>query len=254
VLIILDILLLFFTFLFGLACGSFLNVCIYRLPRKESILFPFSHCPSCQIKLQARDLIPIVSFFSLKGKCRYCGGKIHWRYPVVELINGLGWVAIIAFCGFTLEGIMTALIFSFAIVITLIDVEHYLILNNVLIFLFLLGFLFHLLSQEMSLKIRVWGMLVGFTIPFFLALISRGGMGGGDIKLCTVMGFWLGFPGIFQAIFIGALIGSVIGIALLLTKVKKRKDPVPFGPFLVLGFLIVFLFQEQIHFWYWSLF
>lgn len=253
-LIILDALSLIFIFLFGLAFGSFLNVCIYRLPKKESIIFPSSHCPSCQKKLQVKDLIPVLSFLLLKGKCRYCGKKIHWRYPVVELINGLGWVGIISLCGFTLEGITALLIFSFSLVVTLIDVEHYLILNNLVIFLFLCGFLFHFLSHEMSLKERVLGMLVGFAIPFFLALISRGGMGGGDIKLCAAMGFWLGFPGIFQAIFIGALVGSIMGIILLLTKIKKRKDPIPFGPFLVLGFFTVFLFQGQIHSWYWSLF
>jgi leader peptidase (prepilin peptidase)/N-methyltransferase len=246
--------LLFFVFLFGLVCGSFLNVCIYRLPREESIIFPPSHCLTCQKRLTAKDLVPVLSYLLLKGKCRYCGEKIHWRYPVVELINGLGWVVIISFCGLTLQGITGLLLFSFSLVVALIDVEHYLILNNLVIFLFLCGFVFHFISQEISLNGRIIGMLVGFAIPFFLALISRGGMGGGDIKLCAAMGFWLGFPGIFQAIFIGALVGSVIGITLLVTKVKKRKDPIPFGPFLVLGFFTVFLFQEQILTWYWSLF
>ncbi|MDD4145879.1 MAG: prepilin peptidase [Clostridia bacterium] len=245
---------MFFTFLFGLVFGSFLNVCIYRLPREQSIVFPPSQCPLCQKRLQVKDLVPVLSFFLLKGKCRYCGGKIHWRYPVVELINGLGWVGIISFCGFTLQGIAGLLLFSFSLVVALIDVEHYLILNNLVIFLFLCGLIFHNISQELSLQGRVLGMFIGFAIPFFLALISRGGMGGGDIKLCAAMGFWLGFPGIFQAIFIGAFVGSIIGITLLITKVKKRKEPIPFGPFLVLGFFVVFFFEEQLLSWYWSLF
>lgn len=249
-----SVFLLFFTFLFGLICGSFLNVCIYRLPRGESIVFPPSHCPSCQKRLRAKDLVPLLSFILLKGKCRYCGEKIHWRYPLVELINGLGWVAIIYFCGFTLPGVVGLLLFSFSLVVALIDLEHYLILNNLVVFFFLCGIIFSFISDELSLKGRVLGTLVGFAIPFFLALISRGGMGGGDIKLCAAMGFWLGFPGVFQAIFIAALVGSVIGVALLITKIKKRKDPIPFGPFLMLGFFLVFLFQEQLQSWYWSLF
>lgn len=245
---------LFFTFLFGLICGSFLNVCIYRLPREESIVFPPSHCTTCQAKLRVPDLVPVISYLFLKGRCRYCGEKIHWRYPVVELINGLGWLGIIFIYGLTVEGIAAILIFSVSLVVTLIDLEHYLILNNILIFLFLCGIIFHFCAKDLNLIGRIIGMIVGFGIPFVLAVISRGGMGGGDIKLCAVMGFWLGFPGVFQAIFIGALLGSIIGISLLITKVKKRKDPIPFGPFLVTGFFIIFLFQEQLLAWYWSLF
>jgi len=247
-------LLLVFTFIFGLIFGSFLNVCIYRLPREESIIFPPSHCTLCEQKLKVKDLIPVLSYIFLKGKCRYCNDKIHWRYPVVELINGLGWLALISIYGITLEGIAAIFLFSISLVITLIDLEHYLILNNVLVCLFLCGIIFHFFSAELSLKGRLLGMIVGFAIPFLLAIISRGGMGGGDIKLCAVMGFWLGFPGVFQAVFIGAILGSIVGITLMIIKVKKRKDPIPFGPFLMAGFLLIFLFQEQLLSWYWSLF
>ncbi len=245
---------LVFTFLFGLVFGSFLNVCIYRLPREESIVFPPSHCTSCQNRLYPKDLIPLLSFFLLKGKCRYCGEIIHWRYPAVELLNGLGWVWVIASFGITTQGLAGVFLFSFALVVALIDLEHYLIPNSLVILLFLCGLIFHFILQDLSLTKRLLGMTVGFGLPFLLALFSRGGMGGGDIKLCTAMGFWLGFPAVFQALFIGALMGSVIGISLIIMKIKKRKDPIPFGPFLVLGFLIIFFFQEPLLSWYWTLF
>ena len=242
------------TFLFGLIFGSFLNVCIYRLPREESIIFPPSHCTSCQNRLHSKDLIPLISFFFLKGKCRYCGEIIHWRYPAVELLNGLGWVWIIANFGITAQGLAGLFLYSFSLVVTLIDLEHYLIPNSLVVSLFFCGLIFHFVLQDLSLTKRLLGMAVGFGFPFLLALFSRGGMGGGDIKLCTAMGFWLGFPAIFQALFIGALVGSVVGISLIILKIKKRKDPIPFGPFLVLGFLAIFFFQEPLLSWYWALF
>lgn len=253
-LIILNLFFLVVIFFLGLAIGSFLNVCIYRLPRKESILLPPSHCPTCQTRLQITDLFPLFSFLFLRGKCRYCKNKIHWRYPLVELITGLGFVLLVNFYGFTLTGIMALIIYSFVILITFIDLEHYLILNNTLLVLFLFALLYHFLANELSLLTRLGGMAIGFAIPFFLAIISRGGMGGGDIKLSAVMGFWLGFPAIFQGLFIAALLGSIVGITLLLMKIKQRKEPIPFGPFLMFGFFIVFLFHEAIHFWYWALF
>ena len=245
---------LVFTFLFGLIFGSFLNVCIYRLPRGESIVFPPSHCTSCQNRLQPKDLIPLVSYLLLQGKCRYCGEKIHWRYPIIELINGLGWVWIISSCGINGQGVAGLFLFSLSLVITLIDFEHFLIPNSLVALLFFCGLLYHPIWGELSLTKQLLGMVVGFGLPFFLALISRGGMGGGDIKLCAAMGIWLGYPAIVQAMFIGALLASVTGIALIITKIKKRKDPIPFGPFLMLGFLAIFFFQEPILFWYLSLF
>lgn len=242
------------TFLFGLAFGSFLNVCIYRLPRGESIAFPPSHCTACQHKLRPKDLIPVVSFFLLKGKCRYCGEKIHWRYPVIELINALGWVGIIFLFGLTAQGLAGTFLFSLFLIVTMIDIEHMIIPDSITVLLLLSGIIYHFISQEVGFTGRLAGAAVGFSLLLFLAFASKGGMGGGDIKLCTAMGFWLGFPGIFQALFVGSLLGSVIGIFLLIIKVKKRKEPIPFGPFLMFGFLITFFFQQQLLSWYWSLF
>ncbi|MFZ5754398.1 MAG: prepilin peptidase [Bacillota bacterium] len=245
---------LFLTFAYGLIFGSFLNVLIYRLPRGENIAYPPSHCTSCNTKLKPRDLIPVFSFLFLGGKCRYCGEKIHWCYPVTEIVNALGWMTIIYYYGLSARGVAGCFLFSLALVIGQIDLEHYLIPDSLVITLLAGGVVYHFFSQEMGILNRILGLAVGFAIPFLLAVVSRGGMGGGDIKLTAAMGFWLGFPGVFYALFVGALVGSITGILLIALKRKKRRDPIPFGPFLVLGFLVIFFFRDQFVQWYWNLF
>lgn len=246
---------LLLTFLFGLIIGSFLNVCIYRIPRGESIVFPPSHCPSCQHQLQVNDLLPVISYIILRGKCRYCGEKIHFHYPLIELINGLGWVLVMfiyrgEIVGQSIAGIF---LFSFSLVLALIDLRHFLIPNCLVISLLLAGIVYQIFWGELSLLQLFLGMVVGFVVPLVIALFSGGGMGGGDIKLCAAMGLWLGYPAIIYAMFIGALLGSIIGILLMVFKIKTRKDPIPFGPFLMLGLLAIFFFQKQIMFWYLSI-
>jgi leader peptidase (prepilin peptidase)/N-methyltransferase len=243
---------LLYAFLLGLLVGSFLNVCIYRIPKDESIVFPSSHCTSCQHKLQAKDLIPLFSYLFLGGKCRYCGEKIPWRYPLVELINGLGWVLIMwHYQGMiTVQSIAGMLLFSFSLVLTLIDIKHYLIPNCLVVVLLVGGIIYHLWLREISIGLLLLGLAVGFAFPFVIAVVSGGGMGGGDIKLCAAMGLWLGYPSIIYALFIGALLGSLVGIMLIICRIKTRKDRIPFGPFLMLGFLAMIFFQKQIVFWY----
>jgi len=243
---------LFYIFLFGLLVGSFLNVCIYRIPQGESIVFPPSHCPSCHHQLAAKDLVPLFSFLLLGGKCRYCGEKISWQYPLVELGNGLGWVLIMWYYQGLPSGQSVAgmLLFSFALVLSLIDVKHYLIPNCLVVVLLVGGLVYHLWLREISIGLILLGMAVGFGFPFVIAVVSGGGMGGGDIKLCAAMGLWLGYPAIIYALFIGALLGSLVGIILIICRLKTRKDRIPFGPFLMLGFLAMILFQQQIMSWY----
>lgn len=243
------------TFLFGLIIGSFLNVCIYRIPRGESIVFPSSRCPSCQHQLQVKDLVPLFSYIILRGKCRYCGEKIHFRYPLIELINSLGWVLVVLLYNgeISAQSIAGMFLFSFSLVLSFIDLKHFLIPNSLVILLLITGAIYHLVLGELSLLQLFGGMVVGFIVPLLIALFSGGGMGGGDIKLCAAMGLWLGYPAIIYAMFIGALLGSIIGIILMILKLKTRKDPIPFGPFLVLGLLAIFFFQKQILFWYLSI-
>jgi len=245
---------LFFVFLFGLVIGSFLNVVIYRLPLNQSIAYPPSHCTSCQKGRAARDLIPVVSWLILRGKCRFCGERIHWRYPLTEFVNAVAWVWIIGQYGLTPQGIAGLFLFSLSLVITQIDLEHYLIPNSLVITCLAVGIVYHFVNQDVTLLNRLIGLAAGFGVPFFLAGLGKGGMGGGDIKLMAAAGFWLGFPGVLYALFAGALAGSVFGLILILSGRKKRKDPIPFGPFLVLGFLLVFFYQQELSQMYWKLF
>lgn len=245
---------LFFVFLFGLVFGSFLNVCVYRLPRGQSLAYPPSHCTRCGTALKPADLIPLLSWFVLGGKCRYCGESIHLRYPVTEFVNAMGWVLVIYYFGLTPQGFAGAFIFSLSLVITQIDLEHFLIPNSLVVLLLAGGVAYSFLDRDPGFLNRLLGAGTGFAVPLILGYISKGGIGGGDIKLMGAMGYWLGFPGILYSLFVAALIGSLWGIFLIAARGKKRKDPIPFGPFLVAGFLYIFLFRDHFSTWYWNLF
>ena len=202
----------FFAFLYGLIFGSFFNVVIYRLPLGLSLIEPSSHCPSCHTKLRPLDLIPVFSWLTLCGRCRYCSDKISAFYPLIELFNGLGWLLIIKEWGLAPQGIAGAFLFSLALIITMIDLKHYLIPNSLVLMLLGGGIIYHFAVPPLSVVDRLIGLAVGLAVPLLLYFISHGGMGGGDIKLMGAMGFWLGFPGVLMALFIAALMGSVVEI------------------------------------------
>lgn len=237
----------------GLLVGSFLNVCIYRIPREESIAFPPSHCPNCGTGLKPMDLVPLLSYLYLKGKCRYCGQKIYPRYLIIESIHGLGWLAIAMGFGVTPHALAGMMLFSMTLVISAIDMEHGIIPDELSALLLITGVAYHFLSHEIGFLNRLIGMAVGFGLLLLLAVISKGGMGGGDIKLCAGIGFWLGFPGFLYALLAASVIGSLVSIGLMLLKRKGLKETIPFGPFLMLGFLLIYFFQEPILQGYWNL-
>lgn len=245
---------LFVTFLLGLVFGKYLNVCVYRLPKGESLAHLSPHCKGCGTYTKPADLIPVLSWLLLGGKCRYCGENIDWQYIVTELVNAAGWVIIIHYYGLTPQGMAGIFLFSLALVITQIDLEHYLIPNSLVLILLLTGIVYYFIEPVPGLVDRILGLVVGFLIPLILGYLSKGGMGGGDIKLMGAMGFWLGFPGVLYSLFIAALSGSIIGILMIAAGIKKRKDPIPFGPFLVIGFLCIFFFHDYFLFYYWNLF
>lgn len=238
--------------LYGLIIGSFLNVCIYRMPREQSIAFPPSHCTSCGERIRAYDLIPLVSWLLLGGKCRFCNEKISWRYPLVELINGLAYGFIFYWQGWTVEAMASAFLFSVFLAITFIDLEHYLIPDGLVITLLVVGISFNIYIQNLSWLSMSLGFLFGGGSLLLLAVISQGGMGGGDIKLSAAMGLWLGWPFIAEGLFLGALLGSIVGIFLIALKITKREDPIPFGPFLALGFLLTYWHGNLLADIYWS--
>ena len=243
-----------FTFIVGLVLGSFFNVCIYRIPRKESVAFPPSHCTNCNTNLRALDLIPVASFLCLKGKCRYCGVTISPKYPLIELLTGVLFLFTAWMVGFELVLIKYLFMASLFVVISFVDLEHYLIPNKIIIFGFVIGLGLNIAIKDLSLVASLLGSLAGGGFLLLLAVISKGGMGGGDIKLAALIGFFLGWQKVLLSLFFAALIATVISIVLIASGKKNRKEPIPFGPFIALGTLIIMFYGVKLVAWYLSLY
>lgn len=227
----------------GLLLGSFANVCIWRLPREESISWPPSHCIHCQQALKPWHLVPVLSWLFLRGRCAMCAGKIAWRYPVVELSTAI----LFALVGWHWQGSLQSvsyLILVFVLVVAVgTDLSHREIPDQISLGGSAVLLLLALIAQN-------WPALIGglllFGILYLIALASRGGMGGGDIKLSLAIGLALGWRLGLVAIFLAFLIGGVMAISLLLFKPVTRKVQVPFGPFLAFGALCAMFFGEGI--------
>lgn len=237
----------------GLLIGSFLNVCIYRIPRDESISFPPSHCFSCKNQLKPKDLVPVFSYAFLKGKCRYCGEKVSIQYPLIELLNSLVYLLLFAHFGLSLEFGFYAVLASTLIVVSIIDYYHQLIPNKLVIFTLITGIIYRLttyfvLDESLIeiLKQSILGFLIGGGFYLLIFIVSNGNMGGGDIKLMAALGVWLGTLDTVLAIFLTFMIGAVISVFLLATKIKSRKDAIPFGPFIIIGSFLTILYKTEI--------
>jgi leader peptidase (prepilin peptidase)/N-methyltransferase len=242
-------------FLFGLVVGSFLNVCIYRLPREESIVRPPSHCTHCKALIRPWDNIPVISFLLLKGRCRQCHQKISWRYPLVELLNATGYLLIVYFFGYTFSAAVYAVLFSALVVVTFIDFDHQIIPDEITLPGMALGLLAASTVLSPGFTSAAAGLLVGGGLFYLAAVLSRWilhryGMGGGDIKFIAMIGAFLGWRGMLLTIFLGALTGTFYGVSQILFFGKKRENPIPFGPFLAFGALISLLFGSEIFRWY----
>lgn len=235
---------------FGLIIGSFLNVCIHRLPINESLIAPSSRCPACRHPVRWRDNIPVVSFLLLRGRCRDCGRPISRRYPLVELANGIGYVLLVWRFGVGPETAVYALLYSSLLVITFIDLDHQIIPDRITLPGMVVGLAASSVILPLGFLNAVIGLLLGGALFYGVAAASRGGMGGGDIKLIAMIGAFLGWKQVLLTIFIGALAGSVIGLFLMAFKGKSRKYPVPFGPFLGLGAVVSLFAGPAIWTWY----
>lgn len=244
--------------LFGAVIGSFLNVCIYRLPREESVAWPASHCPSCRQAIAVYDNIPILSYLVLRGRCRACRAAISIRYPLVEAANAIGYVGVCWMFGFTAVACVYAALVSALIVVTGTDLSHTMIPDVVTLPGIVVGLLSAALILPIGIADSVLGIMVAGGILWFLAWISpyvfgKEGMGGGDIKLMAMVGAFIGWQPALLAIMIGSLMGSVVGGGLIAAGVMRREQYIPFGPFLALGSLFALLFHQPLFEWYWSL-
>ncbi|MEE9567714.1 MAG: A24 family peptidase [Desulfobacteria bacterium] len=238
-----------------MAVGSFLNVCIYRLPRSLSLIHPPSMCPSCRTKIPFYDNVPVASYLWLRGRCRHCGAAFSLRYPLVELVSGLFAVAVFARYGFSWESLFLYSLVGALLVITFIDIDHQIIPDVITYPGIGVGFVTSLLLGHITYKESLIGILLGGGILLLVAwgyylLTKREGMGGGDIKLLAMIGAFLGWKGAIFTIFAGSAIGTVAGVALALRTGGGRKLAIPFGPFLSVGALLYLFFGPQLIGWY----
>nr|WP_255298445.1 A24 family peptidase [Brevibacillus dissolubilis] len=237
-------------FLYGLIFGSFFNVVGLRIPLRQSIIHPPSHCPKCQRRLPWYDLLPVISYLYRKGRCGSCQTVISAIYPLVELMTGILFACTYAVYGWSAETVLGLLFVSLLVIITVSDIGYQLIPDRVLLPFFVLFLVLRFWIHPYPYWVHLIGMVAGFTLFLLLAWVSRGGMGGGDIKLVAVIGLFLAPPLLITAIFLSSLIGVSGGLTYLLFKGKGIRTGIPFGPFLALGSLIAYFFGEGMLEWY----
>jgi leader peptidase (prepilin peptidase)/N-methyltransferase len=234
----------------GLCVGSFLNVVIARVPEGRSIVSPGSACPRCATPIAWYDNIPLLSFAFLLARCRKCGEPISWRYPVVELITGLFFVWALAERGLTLDLIPALLLVTGLVAITGIDLDHQLIPDAISLPGIAVGVVASAVTGRPGWLDSLIGVLVGGGIFLLIIVASRGGMGGGDMKMGAMLGAFLGWQLVLVAILLAILAGGALAIGVLLLRRKGRKDALPFGPFLALGGLVSLFQGEALLTWY----
>lgn len=244
-----------FFFLLGSVIGSFLNVCIYRIPREKSVVHPPSSCPGCDNPIRPYDNIPIISYIMLRGKCRDCGTKISIRYPLVELLTSVLFVFMYRSFGksvfpfFTFELISLLIFVSLLIAISFIDLDFQIIPDILSIGGLVFGLLISLIrpffrniDPKFGFIDSLLGILIGGGLLFAIAwsyqfFTKREGMGGGDIKLLGMIGAFCGWKGVLFSLVSGSVLGTLVGIPLMLAKGTSTKYAIPFGPFLSVGAL-----------------
>jgi leader peptidase (prepilin peptidase)/N-methyltransferase len=240
-------------FLTGISLGSFLNVLIYRLPRKISVAKGFSFCPACQHRLHAKDLIPILSYVAAKGKCRYCGKPVSIQYPIIEALTGI--VALSCFLWLPIPQARVAFgCFCALIVIALVDASIQEIPDSMNLVIFLCGIIAIWGWPEIGIVPRLIGILCISLPLFLLSLLIDGAFGMGDVKLMAAAGFLLGWQHTLLAFFIALILGGVYGMSLLVLRKKGRKDHFAFGPALAVGIFAALLFGDRILAWYLTFF
>ena len=243
-------------FFFGIICGSFANVCIYRLPENKSIVTGRSSCPNCKKKIIWYDNIPLLSFILLKSKCRFCKKPINSQYFIVELITAISFVSIYYFFGLTLAALLLSILSVFFIIIFFIDLKHFIIPNELTFPLMIIGFFKSFdpnLNQTIfpnyinSLIGGVFGYLIIWLIIFFYKKVrKKEGMGLGDAKLLAVVGFWFGWFSIPFTIFMSSVVALIFVLPSLINKSRKMSSQIPFGPYIIIAAIFYVSFSNQI--------
>lgn len=262
----------FLAFAYGTVVGSFLNVCIFRLPRDESVVFPASHCPYCRTRLRPRDLVPLFSQIALGGRCRYCGQPISWRYLGVELLTGLCFMLVLWRTGPTLALLPNLLFAAALIAVFFIDLDTYLIPDELPLTIAVVGVTLDLVKLVLgrshpvvvplgwagaSLSVPIPSSFAGMVVAACALLLvgklgtwlfKKESMGGGDVKLSGAVGAYLGLDAGILTYFLSAVVlGAVAGIVLMLLRRKRGRDYIPFGPMLAIGAIIALLFGDVVN-------
>jgi len=245
--------------IFGAVIGSFLNVCICRIPEGVSIVAPASRCPYCQAPIRWYQNIPVISYLVLRGRCATCHQTISPRYPLVEILTGLLFVLVFRQYGFLWATPVYWLLAAALVVITFIDLDHQIIPDIISLPGIPLGFVLTFLVPGISWSDSLLGILLGggslYVVGRVYYLLTRvEGMGGGDVKLLAMLGAFLGWKAVLPIIFMGSLIGSLIGVSVMLYRRAGGKLAIPFGPFLALGAVIYLLYGQGLLQWYLSFF
>jgi leader peptidase (prepilin peptidase)/N-methyltransferase len=247
-----------FIFLMGLCIGSFLNVCIYRLPASKSIVHPRSQCPNCDTLIPFYDNIPLFSYLWLRGRCRRCQTKISIRYPIIELLGGLFALGIYVKFGLDIATLIYYVFTAALIAVTFIDIDHRIIPDVITLPGIPIFFAASFALPAITYKDALLGILAGggslFLVAWLYSLITKKeGMGGGDIKLLAMIGAIVGWQGVLFTIFVASLVGTLAGFTVMLQSRKGMKLAVPFGPFLSIGAITYIFFGTQLISWYFNL-
>ena len=243
---------------YGLCIGSFLNVCIYRIPEERSIVRPGSSCPSCGTPIRWFDNIPVLSYLILRARCRHCQTHVSMRYPAIELLTGLFALVSLLFFGVTANALVHFLFYSVLITITFIDIDHGIIPDVIskpgIPIFFALSFLVPTVTwQDAALGILAGGGSLWAVAILYKLVTKIDGMGFGDVKLLAMMGGFIGWKGVVFTIFFSSLTGTVIGLALMLVKGRNMKMSVPYGPFLAAGGVAYTLYGQAAIAWYFNM-
>jgi leader peptidase (prepilin peptidase)/N-methyltransferase len=231
-------------FIYGLVVGSFLNVCIFRIPEGISVVSPPSSCSSCGHRLYFRDMIPVVNYIATKGRCRYCNASYSVQYPAIELLNAVLYLMIVLKYGWSFYAVVYCILVSLLLTVSLIDIKFMIIPDvlNVII----AGIGIAVILHDISF---IWDKLIGAAVGlliFSLLAIFTGAMGGGDIKLMTALGLIFGVKGILFITVFSFIIGALVSAVLIAFKVKSMKDKIPFGPFICIAALLYIFYGNEI--------
>ncbi|HBK85164.1 MAG TPA: prepilin peptidase [Firmicutes bacterium] len=237
----------------GLLLGSFLNVCIYRIPRGESIVFPPSHCPQCQHRLGPLELIPLLSFLWQRGRCRHCSAPISWRYPLVELLAAVLLSIVYLRFGWSPELVYYSGLTALLLVISFIDLDTMVIPTQLVGVGVVWASAYNIYTRQPLLDWLLAGAL-GYGLFYLIYILSRGGMGGGDVRLAGLLGVVLGLKQLACALLIAFVAGAIVSLLLLASGRANRKTAIPFGPFLAIGCYVAAMWGQSILNWYSGLF